>query len=401
MEVADKLYDLAMVYWDLQKNNYDIEHNYRELLECDFTDPDLMTTLDSLIARPQQIQIDEKPPIDPEVDHIFREDIAPVPNNSVINAVARAIMAGGKDFASKAGGWRKRRDKLVYEVAHEKAGTIKITIEGCEDRAAIVKNLSVFTLDVLVGVLGHLCFAQNKSRSNNPQSAKTVITARQLLQYKNISSYGERRWKLLEKVREELGRLEKFRISVKHAISRKEQVNYQGSLVLVEPVKRDFNPYTSQYISSAWDIHPGNWAGYVMSKSRDWFVGKLNREVFKYEHREQRGAEVYAKKLMYALFIIPGGTYYLKYGARKSLADYLKLIGEYHENDDANRNTRHRNLKRMGAAIDFLIDHEMIKTNLSGSLTDHIQAKMGPWNMRKVLGIVIDINPVTGMTCPT
>lgn len=382
---ADKLYDLAMAYWDLQRGNHDIESNHPYLLDFDFADPDIAAILDRVTARCRQIHAHEKPPSDPDTDTIFRESTAPVPNNSVINVVARAIMAGGDDYQMKPDGWQVRGSDLVYEVAFEKAGTITVTIADCHDQNAFVRSLSLFTLDVLVGVIGHLCFASCEAMPDNALSLKTVVNARQILRYKNITSYGERRWSLMEGIQEEMEKLGKIRIRVQGGESRKEPVNYQGHLVSIKPLKRDYNKHTCFYVCSSWEVRPGKWAFYTMSKKQDQFIGKINQEVFEYEHREQRGAEAFAKKMMYALFILPGGTHYLNYGAKKSLGEYLKLIGECREADHLDRKKAGRNLMRLGKAIDILVRQGMIETDMSGSLADYIAEHQAPWQMRKLL----------------
>jgi len=167
MELEDRLYDLAMAYWDLQKNNYDIETNHEELLDCDLTEPDLIETLDGIIARAQQIRKD-KPPREPEVDDIFRGGSAPVPNNSAINVVTRSIMSGGNDFESKPGGWERRKSNLIYEESFEKAGKITISIKECENPEDFVRSLNVFTLDVLIGIIRAYSFKPLRGENRKP-----------------------------------------------------------------------------------------------------------------------------------------------------------------------------------------------------------------------------------------
>jgi hypothetical protein len=86
------------------------------------------------------------------------------------------------------------------------------------------------------------------------------------------------------------------------------------------------------------------------------YIGKLSRDVFIYDHRERRGAETLAKKLMYSLFVLPGGTYYVKKGTKKSLLDYLVLIGEYRKGEGLHRKKVPRSLYRLTKAIDLLVE---------------------------------------------
>lgn len=322
---------------------------------------------------------------------MFRESTAPVPNNTVMNVVARAIMAGGVDYQRKPDGWQIRGDDLVYEDVFEKAGIITIAIDDCHDQQAFVQNLRLFTLDVLVGVIGQLCFAYCKTRPDHTLSLKAVVTARQILKYKNIKSHGQKRWILMEEIREEMEKLGMIHIQVRKGENRKGRVNYQGPLVSIKPLKRHFNKYTSFYATSSWEVRPGEWAYYTMSKVQEQFVGKLNQTVYEYDHREQRGAEAFAKKLMYALAILPGGTHYINFGAKKSLGGYLKLIGEYREGDNLDRKKLGRDIMRLGRAIDILVARGLIETDMSGSLAEYIAERQGPWQMRKLLLKIVKI----------
>lgn len=385
MEIEDGLYDLAIAYWDLQKNNYDIEHNYLDLLAFDFTDPDLDSKIDEVIARCKEITVNEKPPPEPEVDSIFSSSIAPVPNNTAIAVIVRAIMSGGMDFEKKPAGWQAQSGNLVYEETFEKAGTVSIFIKDCQDQAAFVSSLSLFTIDVMVGVLGHLCFVYCNNRTSNPLSLSSTVSARQILRYKNIKSYGEKRWRLLEKINKEMERLGKICIKVSEGVNRKGPVNYQGHLVFLDSVKRDFNPYTKHYIPTSWKIKPGKWAVYAMSKEQDQFIGKLIQAAYAYDHRRQRGAESFGKKLMYALFTVPGGTHYLYRGVKKTIREYLQLIGEYREGDDLDRKICGRAIMRIGKAIDLLVEQGVIETDLSGNLSDYIADHRKSWSMGKLL----------------
>ena len=400
MEVADKLYDLAMTYWDLQSHNYDIEFNHEELLDCDFSDPDLMGTLDSIIARANKIRND-KPPSEPEVDDIFRQGSAPVPNNSVINVVTRSMMSGGNDFESKPGGWEWRKGTLIYEESFEKAGKITISIKDCENPEALVRRLNVFTLDVLIGIIGHIALDHCEVKPENSLLLKSAVSARQILRYKGISSYGKKRWDLLEKVSEEMESLRKFNIQVKGGLKPNGKnrgnnegiaVNHKGSLIQANPLKRDFNPHTKLYVVTSWEVQPGQWAAYDLSKEYNRFLGKLDRALMKYDHRQQRTIHVFAKKLMYSLFVVPGGTIYLKKGARKHLKGYLQLIGEYYEGEDVDRKKNGRSLKRLGKAVDFLVEQGMVTTDVTGSLFEFIDKQRGPWEMRRLLHTKVEIH---------
>jgi len=391
--LENKLYNLANSYWELQENNYDIEYNHKDLLNFNFTDLDLSEKLEEITKQCEEISR-VNPPSDPKIDRIFRNAIAPIPNNSVIAVVARAIMIGGRDFDQKTGGWQEQGDDLTYEIAYEKAGTVTITIVDCPDQTEFVRSLSLLTLDVLAAVIGHLCFAHCKKPNDNPLSAKAIVTAKQILRYKDVKSYGRKRWVLIEKIDREIVKLSKIRISVQATRTRKGTESYEGHLAIIKPVKRDFNPFTKDYVSSSWEILPGNWAVFNMSKTQYNYIGKLSQVVLAYEHRDQRGAQLYAKKLMYSLFIIPGGTFYLEKGVKKYFRDYLELMGEHYAVENSGRNRCHRSLSRLADAMDFLIDQGMITTNINGSVSNYINSIRGARRIEKLLDTQVEIKMI-------
>jgi hypothetical protein len=304
-------------------------------------------------------------------------------------------MAGGRRFAEKVNGWQPHGEGLGYELTLPNSGTITITIADCGNQPAFVEDLSLLTLDVMMGVIGQLCFANGPSSTNNPLQTRVTLTAKQIARYKGFRSHGKNRWAFLESINKEMTKLGMIRISVLNANIRNCTMSYKGSLATIEPIHRDFNRYTKNYLTTSWQVRPGKWSIYNMSRAQYNFIGKLNHAILTYDHREQRGVESYAKKLMYSLFVIPGGTNYLIHGAKKCLREYLILIGEFHSEEDAGRNNHHRALKRLGRAMDFLVSHNMITTNINGSVFDYIERNMGRWRMARILDRVVEIKMVT------
>jgi len=224
---------------------------------------------------------------------------------------------------------------------------------------------------------------------------KATLTAKQIARYKGFKSYGKNRWAFLENINQEMSKLDKIRISVQGANTKKGPKSYDGHFAKIKPLSRSFNPFTKHYLPTSWRVQPGSWAIYNMSRAQFNFLGKLHQAILACDHREQRGAESYAKKLMYSLFVVPGGTYYLVNGVRKSLGDYLTLIGERRAAEDPGRNILHRSLKRLGSAIDFLVDQGMISTSIKGSVREYIVSRLRPWETRRLLDQTLEVRYVS------
>ncbi len=387
MELQDQLFETLMSYWELQKGNYDIELNYPELLDIKFDDPDLTRKLRDATQRCREILSTEKPRADPDTEAIFREGIAPVPNNSVLSVIIRAILCGDEDFRDKPGGWVEQRGIWVFEVIQPNAGGIRVTSPEPE----IIQGFNLFTLDVLMVLLGHLSSTYCQNKTDQPMALKSVITAREILGYKETKSYGERRWNMIEKISAEIERLCKLEIKVNNAKGKNETQSYTGKLMIRKLVKRDFNPFTKYYTPTCWEVQAGSWAAHYMSQDNYQFIGKLNQRVLALDHREQRGAESFAKKIMYTLFVLPGGTYYIKNGAKKSFRQLLQLIGEYREGSGLDRKITPRNLQRLGKALDFLVEQKEISVDIEGGVEKFINLHRKPWGAQKLMEKVVNI----------
>lgn len=392
MELRDQIYETLMAYWELQKNNYDIELNYPELLDIKFDDPELTRKLRTATQRSREIISTEKPKADPETEAIFREGIAPVPNNQVLSVITRAILGGAEDFRDKPGGWVERSNVWVFQDTQPNSGEITVSAPSEE----VIQGFSIFTLDVLIVLLGHLSSTYCQNKTDQPMALKSMITAREILGYKGVKSYGERRWNLIEKISAEVERLGSLKVKVSNAKGKDRPMDYNGKLILLKQVKRDFNPFTKHYVPTAWQIRAGNWATHYMSKDNFEFIGKLSQEVLALDHREQRGTESFAKKIMYSLFVLPGGTYYINNGAKKSFKQLLQLIGEYKEVNSRDRRRLTRSLKSLGRGLDYLTDQQIITTSIPDGVSSFIETYSQPWGIHKILKHIVEIK-----TCPT
>lgn len=389
MTLADQLYNLSMALWTLQTKNYDVEYNYRDLLGINIAGADTPEAIQQVTERCNQILKKEAPPAKPEFECMFRESIAPVPNNSVVNVLVSAILAGGPGARHKPCGWEARGNKMVYEKKHSNAGCISISVEG---DWAFVEGLSVFTADIAIALLATVCSVYCRHKTPNPMTQKAVITAEQLLRYKKTRSRGEKYWEQLERVNQEIAKVHCFKVSVKDALIKKDRVSYKDSSLLIMDCKqRVFNKTSKQYTPQVWQIRPGQWASYLMSKETLEFIGELHQSVLAMDHRTTRGTQNLAKKLMYALFTVPGGTHTIKKGANRSFYELLKLTGEYIDSENADKSRLGRSLARLAQALDYLVAINMVTTNISEGVAAFVAAKRKPWGLQQILDSSIQI----------
>lgn len=384
--IEDKLNELCENYWKLQTGNYDIENNYPELLDFSFFDPNVIDNIDRTIERCREILEQDSPRPEPHVEDVFERGLAPVPNNSVMSAVMRAVLCGGSDFATKTNGWKQRNGEWVLEQNWENAGKIEVSLPEVQNQEQFIKELSLFTLDVLVVLAAHISDEWTRNRAENPLFLTAMVTANKLLKYKQVKTKSVRKWNLRESIASEIEKLSYFRVKVKDSHVRQEVISFSGTLFGLKTVKRDFNPHTNFYTPTAWEVEPGQWSSYLMSSEYNRFIGKIDQKIVSFDHRIQRSTENFAKKVMYTLFVLSGGTYYIYNGVKKSLKDLLEFIGEHRQDRNLDHRTTTRNLKRLGRALDYLAQKELIQiTNLEGSVLRFIESQLGPWSVRKVL----------------
>ena len=375
--MEEQLVEMLTTIWDAQRKGYDLTMNYPELCRTQIASENI----EWVTGRCREILENESPPHEPEIEDMFRDDTVSVPNNIVISAVLRALFAGGKNARSKPGGWKVSGNCLIYEVSYTNAGTITVSTEESWE---FVESLNVFTADVLISLLGQICSHFCANKTDSPLTINSLITVRKILGYKDSSSRGAKYWAQWESVNKEIEKLQKLTLKVKNSNLKYGQANYESNLLRLEYKQRVFNPTTRNYTPCVWNIKPGSWASQYMSKGGFEFIGRLSKDVFALDHREIRKTHQMAKRLMYTMFVIPGGTHIINQGARRSFAELLKLTGE-HLAGDVDKSKPGRSLERLGKAIDYLVENGFIETDIQGKVSEFIDARRKPWGLRPLL----------------
>jgi len=370
-ELANSLFELLKLQWDMQTKNYNLEDNYVELLpEILLQGRDLTEITQELTDIKQCCQNvlgTQRPEKEPRYESPFmNNEIAPVPNNPVINVFLQALLHGGKDACRLDGGWEKRGNMLFYEAEIRSGGSISVSLKdgsnlSIEESWKIVKSLTLFTADVAIGILACICRNYSDNNNNYPVGQETDVSSVMLLRGKKIKSYGRQSWGLKEAICNEVEKIEKLQVKIeglkKPGKRTEETISTQTfSILSSEIVYRIYNKYEFKYIPTVWRFRPGDWANIWMSAKEVEFIGKLHKSIFELEHKDQRPADQMAKKLAYMFFTVPGGTYYLENGVNKSVKIFLKSIGEYIE--DRHRKTWEigRKIERLCKGLDKLSD---------------------------------------------
>lgn len=381
-DLARALYQaLVSGLWEMETRNYNVRGNYPEFLKegedlKSLSYDEVMALLSEIERRSRDILENEKPPKEPEVNSIFEDATAHVPNNPFISAVFKAIFHGGKQAGQTAGGWFERGGKVRFEDTKSTGGTVTITLDipadGVEDEESVeqqwrfVQGLSAFTADVLMGVLCQIGNHFYEKNTDKPHMQTTVITSKQILKDKPITRRGDDDWKIRERVGKEIDRICCLNARVKgfkKPRSKKDNIpEFSCRVIKVEPCQERFSRLDYRYVTTAWEVKPDKWSEHWMSTESAKFIGVLHPGLYGLDYRDQRGAELMAKKIGYLFLTVPRGTYPLQHGLNKSVKNLMESIGDYTHPKARGKDQMGRKVKNLVAGIEVLAGSNLIET---------------------------------------
>ena len=313
----------------------------------------------------------KQPPIPPA----FPDQRGTIPANPLIAAGMAALWKGGAKARHLQGGWQATEaGRPIYQHRGRKGGRILVYPHGAPSATAplptpealwnLVEQLNPFTADVALAVLAQLCEPSVGRKPQAPFLEPVRITADAILQYKGIRRWGGERRLLHERVFEEMERLRGLHFDVdkypeRHPTTGKwdpHGVSWQGDR-LFDIVKVDLYQESlfgdREHIAVSWAVRAGQWAHWWLNAQGRVWVGRMARILLEFDHREQRGAAVMAKKIGQRLVllgdILPVGT-----PITRRIDHILEDIGELPTPDQRPRNWLGRTRNRVEAGLDLL-----------------------------------------------
>jgi DNA-binding XRE family transcriptional regulator len=262
-------------------------------------------------------------PGQPDVPDAFASGEAKIPSNPLLRAGFNAIYCGGR-HARKLVGWKANEIGAPYFESHgNKGGSIQCyprPLWGPRDAPPtteslweFIEGLSPRTADVAFAVLAQLCEPTTGDRPKYPMLQPVLITANAILRYKGIQRWGLERHGMYEWVADEMKRLQSLHFDVLHykeydrATMRVESRDCKGDRLfdIVDVVTHQENFLgPAEVIETAWRVRAGQWAfWWLNSEGRVW-VGKMARVLLEFDHREQRGPALLAKKMGQRMLIL-------------------------------------------------------------------------------------------------
>ncbi|MGD9663566.1 MAG: helix-turn-helix transcriptional regulator [Porticoccaceae bacterium] len=246
----------------------------------------------------------------------FQDTLVPVPSNPVVQFGLSAIWAGGHKWRKK-NLWRLNPEANTAEARNRISsnGEILIWVDPkveahaavwtMEQIEAYLEKLSDFTADVALAVLSCLAEAPKV-----PMLEPVIVDAEKIIQQKGIEAWGRQRDALRLSIEQEMENLQRLKFEV-HKLPAPDpetgRWNPQGyswsndrlfDIVKVEAYQKTvFGEKES--VAVKWSVRAGQWAYYFLSpQARRWVCG-LAGVLLQLSHREDRRAEVLAKRIGY------------------------------------------------------------------------------------------------------
>ncbi len=284
----------------------------------------------------------------------FPGGVGKIPNNPVIAAAIAAILNGGARARCLRGGWCDSDDGTpIYRLYGRKGGCITISI--APDRAnfdgasvetdpwSLVERLSPFTADIAFAILAQICEPSTGNKSLYPIAEPVRITADAILGYVSIKRWGVERQRLRKRIRQEIQFLQALKIDIQEypawdpMIRRwnSNGISVSGDRLFDVSLEETYQPANGcPHIQPnvAWLVRFGQWGDFWMnSRGRVW-TGPILQSLLELDHRENRGAELLAKRIgehMILLSVVVRNT-----GTMERRIDHLlESVGELPEEE--------------------------------------------------------------------
>lgn len=316
-------------------------------------------------------------PKPPAVPNAFPDERGTIPANPLIAAGMAAVWKGGPKARHLQGGWQTNETgRPIYQQRGRKGGRILVYPHGTPSALAplptpetlwdLVEGFNPFTGDVALAVLAQLCEPSVGRKPQAPLLDAVQITAEAILQYKGLQRWGDDRRLLHERVGAEMERLRSLHFDVDKYPERDPAtgkwdprgVSWHGDrlfdIVKVELYQKSLGS-DQAHLAVSWSVRVGQWARWWLNANGRVWLGRLARILLEFDHREQRGAAVMAKKLGQRMVllgeILPVGT-----PVTRRIDHILEEIGELPTPATRDHHWLGRTRQRTEAGLDLLQD---------------------------------------------
>lgn len=235
----------------------------------------------------------------------FLGGTARIPNNPVVKVALSALYKAGTTLDLNRADWGHER-RPAFRYYGRRGGTVRLRVEGGSDEGAweVLRACSPFTADVMLAAFAHLAEPSAARLTMDPAGQALPVDAGNLLASLDIQRYGKERDAFAVRIEAELDRLSRFRFDVAnyaHWDPEREGWNIRGEEI-TDLTLIDYAPLVPTGDRGygrmpAWCIRFGTWRRLWANNATKAWLSPLPQALLALDHRANRGAELFAKKI--------------------------------------------------------------------------------------------------------
>lgn len=265
-----------------------------------------------------------------------RDGLFVIPNNPLIVAAVQALCAGGPNARAIDGGWRADRSGTPhFEFWSGSGGRIRVRLDAESGEAAWreIEQFSALTLDTAVTLLAGLAADAFRSSTCAPRRDAVWLGAPAVLNAKRYRRFGAERFQFASAVEAEIERLSRLRFDITNypafdPVARTwRRTGVSRSDIALFEVADEHAPADRNDCSRGQPLRFGAWAEHWLNAAGPMWASPLPQAVVAFDHRDNRGADLLAKKIALLLALNWGaarGSAHMRMEARV----LLRRVGE-------------------------------------------------------------------------
>lgn len=313
--------------------------------------------------------------------------VLPLPNNPLIVAAVQALCCGGPNARLSDGGWRTARDGFPYYEFWSGSGGrigVRVATHSAEEAWRIVEAFSALTLDTAVALLSGLCAAPFRSGTRAPRRESIRLGAPMVLAAKQYGRYGVERVEFAAAINQEINHLLLLRFEIHNypGFSPKARAWSRAGInradVTLFEIGDEAGERDPLECSMGRPLRLGAWADHWLNAGGPMWIGSLPQAILAMDHRDNRGADVLAKKTALLLALNWGAMRRGK-TIHTDVRTFLRRIGELRRVSAAPMQHAGRFADRFQEALFRLSDAGILEVKVDSDASVELRAGGRPW----------------------
>jgi hypothetical protein len=327
--------------------------------------------------------------------------VIPTPNNPLVVAAVQAICCAGPHAHANEGGWRNGRDGFPhYEFWSGSGGRIDVRVEAEDAEAAwrVVNDFSALSLDVAIALLSGLCSGPFRSMTRAPRRGAVRLGTPAVLAAKGYGRFGAERLKFASAIEAEIDRLLMLRFDVKKYPAFNPRTRTwdrngitRSDIALIE-LAPEPPPPDPRECSMGRPLRLGDWADHWFNGGGPMWLSPLPQTILAFDHRNNRGVDVLAKKTALLLALNWGAMRREKL-IHTDVRTLLRRIGELRRPSARSLQHSGRFVDRFEEALFRLSDEAIMDVRVRGEEAADLRARNRTWFEAWLVAEVVTARP--------